>query len=48
MRAKNPGAWETLDKLIDAALKQIRADKPDAQASADALTALLAQFDKTK
>ncbi len=48
MRAKNPGAWETLDKLIDTALKQVRADKPDAKGSADALSALLAQIDKTK
>ena len=48
LRAKNPGAWEPLDKLIDASLKQLRADKPDAKGSADALSALLAQFDKTK
>ncbi|MDE2384858.1 MAG: hypothetical protein KGO53_09580 [Alphaproteobacteria bacterium] len=48
MRSKNQGAWEALDKLIDASLKQLRADKPDVKGSADALSALLAQFDKTK
>ena len=48
LRAKNPAAWEGLDKLIDASLKQLRAGKPDAKGSADALSALLAQFDKTK
>lgn len=48
MRSKNQSAWESLDKLIDAALKQLRADKPDAKTSADTLNALLAQIDKTK
>ena len=48
LRAKNPAAWEPLDKSIDVSLKQLRADKPDAKASADALSALLVQFDKTK
>ena len=48
MRAENPGAWDSLDKLIDASLKQLRADKPDVKGSADALSALLAQIDKTK
>ena len=48
LKPKNPGAWDALDKLIDAVLKQLRSDKPDVKASADALTALLAQFDKTK
>lgn len=48
MRSKNQAAWESLDKLIDTSLKQLRADKPDAKSSADALNALLAQIDKTK
>ena len=48
MKAKNPAAWDALDKSIDAALKQLRADKPDPKGSAGALTALLAQFDNTK
>jgi len=48
LKPKNPGAWDALDKSIDAVLKQLRADKPDVKTSADALTALLAQFDKTK
>lgn len=48
LKPKNPGAWDALDKLIDASLKQLRAEKPDAKGSADALSALLAQFDKTK
>ena len=48
LKPKNPGAWDALDKSIDAVLKQLRSDKPDVKASADALTALLAQFDKSK
>jgi soluble cytochrome b562 len=48
LKPKNPAAWDALDKLIDASLKQLRADKPDAKGSADALSALLSQFDKTK
>ncbi len=48
LKPKNPGAWDALDKSIDAVLKQLRSDKPDVKTSADALTALLAQFDQTK
>jgi len=48
MKPKNPAAWDELDKLIDASLKQLRAGKPEAKGSADALAALLAQIDKTK
>ena len=48
LKPRNPGAWDALDKSIDAVLKQLRSDKPDVKVSADALTALLAQFDKTK
>ncbi len=48
LKPKNSGAWDALDKLIDASLKQLRAEKPDANGSAGALSALLAQFDKTK
>jgi hypothetical protein len=48
LKPKNPGEWDALDKSIDAVLTHLRADKPDVKASADALTALLAQFDKTK
>ena len=48
IRSKNQAAWESLDKLIDASLKQLRTDKPDAKATTDALSALLVQIDKTK
>lgn len=48
LQPKNSVAWEALDKSIDASLKQLRADKPDAKGSSDALVALLALIDKTK
>ena len=32
LKAKNPATWDALDKLIDASLKQLRAEKPDARA----------------
>src|SRR3979409_2543020 len=48
LRPRNPEQWRTLDKAIDAALVQLRADKPQASASKDALQSLLASFDQSK
>src|SRR6202166_4422964 len=46
LRPRNPERWQTIDKAIDAALQQLRADKPQASASKDALQALLADLDR--
>jgi uncharacterized membrane protein YkoI len=48
LRPRDPEQWRTLDKAIDAALVQLRADKPQASASKDALQSLLASFDQSK
>jgi uncharacterized membrane protein YkoI len=48
LRPRNPEQWRTLDNAIDAALVQLRADKPQASASKDALQSLLVSFDQSK
>jgi uncharacterized membrane protein YkoI len=45
LRPRNPERWRILDKAVDAALVQLRADRPQALASKDALQKLLASFD---
>ena len=46
LRPRNPERWQTIDKAIDTALVQLRADKPQAQAAKDALQNLLASLDR--
>src|SRR3981081_2789133 len=47
LRPRNPDRWRILDKAIDAALVQLRADRPQALASKDALQNLLTSFDRS-
>jgi uncharacterized membrane protein YkoI len=47
LRPRNPERWLVIDKAIDAALVQLRADRPQASASKDALQNLLASFDRS-
>jgi uncharacterized membrane protein YkoI len=47
LRPRDPERWLTIDKAIDAALVQLRADKPEASASKAALQSLLASFDRS-
>src|ERR1700730_11504290 len=47
LRPRNPERWLVIDKAIDAALVQLRADRPQAAASKDALQSLLASFDRS-
>ena len=47
LRPRNPERWRAIDKAIDAALAQLRADRPQASASKDALENLLANFDRS-
>jgi hypothetical protein len=42
LRPRNPERWRILDKAVDAALVQLRADRPQALASKDAFQNLLA------
>jgi uncharacterized membrane protein YkoI len=46
LRPRNPEQWQLIDKAIDAALVQLRADKPQTLASKEALQNLLASFDR--
>jgi uncharacterized membrane protein YkoI len=46
LRPRNPERWLLIDKAIDAALTQLRADRPQASASKEALQNLLASFDR--
>ena len=46
LRLRDPERWGMIDKAIDAALTQLRAAKPQAPASKDALQELLASFDR--
>jgi hypothetical protein len=46
LRPRNPEQWLLIDKAIDAALTQLRADRPQASASKEALQELLASFDR--
>jgi uncharacterized membrane protein YkoI len=47
LRPRDPERWLAIDKAIDAALVQLRADKPQASASKEALQSLLASFDRS-
>lgn len=47
LRSRNPERWQVVDKAIDAALTQLRANKPQAPAAKDALQNLLASFDRS-
>jgi uncharacterized membrane protein YkoI len=47
LRPRNPEQWRTIDKAIDTALTQLRADRPQALAAKDALQNLLASFDQS-
>jgi uncharacterized membrane protein YkoI len=46
LRPRNPERWRTIDKAIDAALMQLRADKPQASAAKGALQDLLTSLDR--
>jgi hypothetical protein len=45
LRPRNPERWRIVDKAIDTALVQLRADRPQTSAAKDALQNLLASFD---
>jgi uncharacterized membrane protein YkoI len=45
LRPRSPEQWRKLDKAIDAALQQLRADSPQAAAAKEALQNLLAELD---
>src|SRR4030088_1170871 len=44
LRPRSPEQWRTIDKAIDAALLQLRADSPQAPATKDALQNLLVEL----
>jgi len=46
LRPRSPEQWLVIDKAIDAALVQLRADKPQAPAAKEALQTLLASLDQ--
>jgi uncharacterized membrane protein YkoI len=46
LRPRNPERWQIIDKAIDAALGQLRADRPHASGAKDALQSLLATLDQ--
>ena len=46
LRPQNPEQWRTIDKAIDAALQQLRADSPQGASTRDALQNLLAELDR--
>ncbi len=48
LRPRNADIWKTVDQAIDRALSALRASQPDATASAQALTNLLAAIDTAK
>jgi uncharacterized membrane protein YkoI len=47
IRPRNSERWQIIDKAIDAALGQLRADSPQASGSKDALQSLLATLDRS-
>jgi uncharacterized membrane protein YkoI len=47
LRPRDPERWLSIDRAIDAALVQLRADKPQASAAKDALQNLLTSFDRS-
>ena len=46
LRPRNPERWQIIDKAIDAALGQLRADRPQASGAKAALQSLLATLDQ--
>jgi uncharacterized membrane protein YkoI len=46
LRPRSPEQWRKIDKAIDAALQQLRADSPQAAAAKEALQSLLAELDQ--
>jgi uncharacterized membrane protein YkoI len=46
LRLRNPEQWQIIDRAIDAALTQLRADRPEAAGCREALQNLLAVFDR--
>jgi hypothetical protein len=48
LRLRNADAWKNVDQAIDRALSELRASKPNATSSAQALSELLALIEKTK
>ena len=48
LRARNADAWKTVDKAIDRALSELRASKPAASSSTQALTDLLVMIDTSR
>ena len=46
LRPRSPEQWRTIDKAIDAALLQLRADSPQAPAAKEALQNLLVELDR--
>jgi uncharacterized membrane protein YkoI len=46
LRPRDPERWRIIDKAIDGALAQLRADKPQSLAAKDALQNLLASLDR--
>jgi uncharacterized membrane protein YkoI len=46
LRPRNPEQWRKIDKAIDAALQQLRADSPQPASAKDALQNLLAELDR--
>jgi uncharacterized membrane protein YkoI len=46
LRPRNPEQWRKIDKAIDAALQQLRADSPQTSLAKDALQGLLAELDR--
>lgn len=48
LRTRNADAWKTVDKAIDRALSELRAGKPVASSSTQALTDLLVVIDTSK
>src|SRR6202165_4484342 len=47
LRPRNPERWQIIDKAIDAALGQLRADRPHASGAKDAIQSLLATLDQS-
>jgi uncharacterized membrane protein YkoI len=48
LRPRDPERWRIIDKAIDGALVQLRADKPQSLAAKDALQNLLASLDRPR
>lgn len=48
LKPRAAAEWHVVDKAIDRALSELRANKPDAKTSAQALKDLLAAFDAAR